>query len=286
MDICLNELSLIPSVKDKYESNKLMAEFSKTAINAYQKGIKKIRTDLFTDSIVICPGYSLHDWLMDKEFSQTNKNYRDFLFAMIKPPFVPEKNVDAYLSANYYFEDQENNFLKTPCLGLASAYIIGSLSIGFPNGQVWKKHKLVVSVEKKDTSEYHAVMNVYSPECFLIPEINCFIAETMLKKGGDDYLQKTSIMPNQKEYNITDDHWKDKLKDFWELLKNSPYVESAVSTSFSPRGTRFIRAIEPDGNIGILHLSKDSPYTLRVKTTGRSYPETKRIAEILENTYS
>jgi hypothetical protein len=59
-----------------------------------------------------------------------------------------------------------------------------------------------------------------------------------------------------------------------------------MSTFFSPRGTHVIREIEPDGDAGVVLLSRDPPYTLRVKTTGTCYPETRRIAELLEKDFS
>jgi hypothetical protein len=127
---------------------------------------------------------------------------------------------------------------------------------------------------------------VFSPDSFTLKETACFISERLLQELGDNYLPKTDLEPRQKDCRISDDHGKDKLKKFWELLEKSPYVESAMSTDFSPRGSQFIREIEPNGDVGIVLLSKDPPYTLRVKTTGRCYPETKRIAELLKDRYS
>jgi hypothetical protein len=109
MDICFNELSVFPNAADKFEASRLMIAFSETARTALRRNIKKIRTDLFTGDIIICPGYSMHDWLFDNEFSKVNRTYRDFLAGVINPPFIPEAAENAYLGAEYYFEDRENN---------------------------------------------------------------------------------------------------------------------------------------------------------------------------------
>jgi hypothetical protein len=286
MDICFNELSVFPHAAGKFEANRFMILFAETARTALRWHIKNIRTDLFTNNIMICSGYSMHDWLFDPEFATVNRNCRDFLIGMIKPPFIPETKEDAYLSAEYYFEDQKNNIEKIKCQGLAAAYLTDTLSIGFQNGPAWSKAALIILMESGATLETKSICNVFSPDSFTLKETASFISERLLKELGDSYLPRTDLLPQQKECHISDDHGKDKLRKFWESLKKSPYVQSAMSTDFSPQGTHFIREIEPNGDVGVVLLSKDPPYTLRVKTTGRCGPETKRIAELLEGQYS
>jgi hypothetical protein len=286
MDLCFNELSVFPAVSDKFEAAQLMAIFAETARIARQRKIRNIKTDLYTSDIILCPGYSMHDWLFGGDFSKTNRTYRDFLIGMIRPPFIPEEREDAYLSAVYHFEDSENNIKKTECQGLAAAYISNTLSISFQNGLAWSKPELFVLVEEQDRSERRPVQNVFSPDSFNIDTIRCFIAEKLLEELGDGCLRRTNLLPQEKKCHISDDHGKDRMIKFWESLKRSPYVESAMSTDFSPKGTQFIREIEPGGEVGIVLLSKDVPYTLRLKTTGSCYPETRRIAELLEKEFS
>ncbi|GHV85483.1 hypothetical protein AGMMS50230_10910 [Spirochaetia bacterium] len=285
MEMCLNELSLLPNVKDKHEAHVLMKAFAETAKHGFNKGLKKIRTDFFTSDIKLCLGYSLHDWLFDREFTGINRNYRDFLQSMLVQPFIKTSNEDEYLLSRYFFQDSENNIGKAECLGLAAAYIAKTLSISFKNGDTWKKTKLDITVETNGNAVRNSVTNVYSSECFLNQEITSFIAENMLHEIGDSYLVKTKIAPHQKDCHIRDDHGKKELAGFWELLKYSPYIESATSTNFSPKGSKFIRNVEPDKETGIILLSKDPPFTIRIKTTGRCFPETNRIAQILEKEY-
>jgi hypothetical protein len=141
------------------------------------------------------------------------------------------------------------------------------------------------TVNKGETTK-HVVFNVFSSGSFKTPGINSFIAEKMLEEIGDSYLPVCKISPHKKECHISDDHGKDKLEAFWDVIKHSPYIESAVSNPFSPVGSQFIRGIEPNGETGIIVLSKNRPFTLRVKTTGRCYPETSKIGEILLEKYS
>jgi hypothetical protein len=286
MDLCFNELSVLPSAPDKFGAGRLMTVFAETARLAFRRGIRNIRTGLYTSDIALCPGYSMHDWLFDSSISRTNRNYRDFLIGMIKPPFIPETGEDVYLSADYYFEDRENNIGKNDCRGLAAAYITNALSISFENGPAWSKPELFILVKKNDNSEAKPVRNVFSPGSFDTAAVHCFVSGKFLEEMGDRYLRRTELSPSRKECRISDDHGKDKLIKFWEILRKSPYVESAMSAAFSPRGARFIREIEPDGEAGIVLLSQDPPYTLRVKTTGSCYPETRRVAELLEGEFS
>jgi hypothetical protein len=259
MDLCFNELSVLSAVSDKFEAARLMAVFAETAGTARQQNIRNIWTDLYTSDISLCPGYSMHDWLFGGDFSKTNRTYRDFLIGMIRPPFIPEEKEDTYLSAAYYFEDRENGIEKTECQGLAAAYIRDSLSISFQNGPAWSKPELTILVEGRSGSDQKPVPNVFSPDSFNTDIVNRRISKKMLEELGDDYLPRTDILSQQKKCHISDDHGKDRLIKFWESLRNSPYVESARSTDFSPRGTRFIREVEPDGEAGIVLLSKDPP---------------------------
>jgi hypothetical protein len=286
MDIYLNELSITRDVEDRYCASETMTKFAETAKGLFSKGIKKIKTDLSSHDIMVSSGYSLYEWIFDKKFGTINRNYRDFLLGMITRPFIPENKEDVWISADYFFQDDASGFPQTVCLGLASAFIARSLVISFQSNAIWKRSILTISIMRNRVTENQNVPNVYSPECLGIPEINCFIATGMLKEKGDNYLEKTLLLPDEKECHISDDHGKQELRAFWELLKNSPYVESARSAIFSSKGTHFIREIEPGGEAGIVNLSKNIPYTLRVKTTGKSYPETKRIAEILCEKYS
>jgi hypothetical protein len=286
MDLCFNELSVFPAAADKFEASRLMVIFAETVGVARRRNIKNIRTDLSTGDIILCSGYSMHNWLFDSVFSRENRTYKQFLIGMIKPPFIPEEKEDAYLSAEYRFEDQENNIGKIDCQGLASAYIRNTLSISFQNGPAWSKPELTVLVTKNGVSGGKPILNVFSPGGFDTDVINRFVAEKLLDELGDAYLRRTELLPQQKKCHISDDHGKDKLMKFWESLKKSPYVESAMSTDFSPQGTRFTRELEPAGKAGVVLLSKDPPYTLRVQTTGRCYPETRRIAELLEQEFS
>jgi hypothetical protein len=286
MDICLNELSLSPLSKDKYDAHKLMIVFAETAKCAFQRKIKRIKTDLSAGTIMISLDYSLHDWLFDRELSGENRNYREFLQGMISRPFISEKYEDEYLGSDFYFEDTENEISRVKCQGLAAAYITKTMGISFKNGKAWEKPELELVAENKDETTKHVVFNVFSSGSFKTPEINSFIAEKMLEEIGDSYLPVCETSPHIKECHITGDHGKDRLEVLWNVLKSSPYIESAKSNPFSPAGSQFIRDIEPSGETGIIVLSKDHPFTLRVKTTGRCYPETSRIAEILREKYS
>jgi hypothetical protein len=193
-----------------------MVIFAETAGVARRQGIKNIKTGLCTGDIILYSGYSLHNWLFDRDFSKGNRTYKEFLIGMIKPPFIPEEKEDDYLSAEYCFEDRENGIEKSECQGLAAAYISNTLSISFQNGPAWSKPELAVAVTGENGCfGVKLVRNVFSPGDFNMIAVHCFVAGKLLEEMGDRYLRQTELLPWQKECRISDDHGKDKLIKFW-----------------------------------------------------------------------
>jgi hypothetical protein len=161
---------------------------------------------------------------------------------------------------------------------LFAAYINDTVSISFQNGPAWKKNQLQILVED-DVLHTESVINIYSEKCFSKTDIYEFI-----EKKLDYPPTKTEILPNNKSYKFSPHHGKKELEAFWNKLKRSVYVESAVSTNWG--GKKFIRKIELDGKIELVLVDTAHQYAMLVQTTRRNYHETETIAQILKEEYS
>ena len=63
-------------------------------------------------------------------------------------------------------------------------------------------------------------------------------------------------------------------------------IEVVNSLPFNPKETDFIHKIKSDGLIEIVLPWTDAGLGIVVRTTGHTYAETKKIAEILEEEYN
>lgn len=280
MELMFNELSTEPLADDQYQANEKMQVFAQTVKIAREHGFNKVRSEFSSAEIMLAKEYSLHSWLTDKVVSP---EYKNFLFGTITQPFINEEDEaveDAYIMANYYFEDEENNVEKTKCLGLAAAYLYPLPAISLNSPPTWSKNQLAISVVQDEQASIHQVYNVFSKECFEKETISEFI-ETL----GEIELIEADIKPEEKDIHLADHHGKKELKAFWQKIQNSPYVTSARSTDWG-RSKAIIRDIQEDGTFDFILQKTARKYALKVQTTGRNYRETKAIAKILEKEYS
>jgi len=279
MELILNELSIEPLSDNKYQANDKMICFAQTMGIAKKSGFRKIRSDISSAEVNLANNYTLHDWLTDKDVSP---DYKNFLYGVIIHPFINEDDEeieDAFIEANYYFEDTEHRFPKSECLGLAAAYLYEAPSISFDTSDIWRKNQLSILIEEKGVLSNNQVHNVFSKECFSKEIIKEFI-----EKIGKVEIVESAFLPNDKAIHLADHHGKAELQAFCNKIKNSPYVNAMRSTNWG--GNSFIRKIHKTGEIEIILLKTQRKYALLVSTTGRNFRETEAIAQILKQEYS
>ncbi|MCG8319767.1 MAG: hypothetical protein MI921_09725 [Cytophagales bacterium] len=280
MELMLNELSISPPSSDKYQANDKMIQFAQTVNQARQKGFKNIRSHHHTSDIVLTDGYSLYNWLNNKEVPE---DYRNFLYGTIVLPFIKDEDeeiADQYIEANFSFEDITHGYPKTECLGLAAAHLYETLSISFASAPVWCRIQLPLIIEKDQVLNTEQVFNLFSIQSFKDAGLAAFVENL-----GNIELQETTIKPEDKKITLFGDHHgKKELQALCDKLKNDPFVKEMRSTGFG--GTQFIRKIYSNGAIEIALTKTDSRYALWVQTTGRNYRETAAIAERLKERYS
>jgi hypothetical protein len=279
MELLFNELSVTPLSIDRYKANEKMTLFSETVATARRKGFRNIRSHYASNLIPLSENYSLYDWLINKDVS---KDERDNLYGIIVLPFINEEDdaIEAqYIEASFYFEDNENAYVRAACLGLSAAYLYETLSISLSSSPIWDRTILSIVIEKEDEKATKPVFNVSSQSSFNIPEI----AE-IVENLGTITLEKTELKPDDKNIHLADHHGKAELQALCNQLKLSPYVVTMRSTDWG--GKNFIRKTHRDGVIEIVLFKSQRQYALWVQTTGRNLRETKAIAEILDDKYS
>ncbi|AFU67856.1 hypothetical protein P700755_000877 [Psychroflexus torquis ATCC 700755] len=279
MELFLNELSIYPVSVDKYIARDKMKSFIQSVAKAKNNGFKKIFSDKYTYEIELASNYSLKDWFIDKEVSHDLKN---FLFDFIVPPYINENDetiYSEYINSGYFFEDEEHNYAKSSCIGLAAAHLYESLTISFSSGQVWQRNQLPLIIEKGSESETVLKFNLFNKESFDDPSLSEFIENL-----GEVELIEATILPKDKAIHIADHHGQNELDTLSKRIRNSPYVVSIRSTNWG--GKQFIRKVHNTGVIEIVLVNSQREYALLIQTTGRNYRETKEIANKLKDRYS
>lgn len=193
MNLFFNELSTHPLSDNKYTARDKMKPFIQGVIHSKSKGFGNILSDLFPNEIELAPDYSLKSWLIDKDVSPDLKNY---LFGIITPPYIDEDDetiFSQYIDAQYQFEDSENDFPRTPCIGLAAAYLYESLTISLSSAPIWQKVKLPLLIETEKESNTYNVFNIFGKESFDNSDLLGFIENL-----GEVELLKTEISPQIK----------------------------------------------------------------------------------------
>lgn len=109
---------------------------------------------------------------------------------------------------------------------------------------------------------------------------------SQLQSDEEPELIETELQAKDKRISLRQDHGIDVLTEFSKRLIRCPYVIGVVnSLPFNPSERKFIRKIRDDGLIEIVLPWTDQKYGIVVKTTGRNIRETKRIGEIIDETY-
>ncbi|HUM50622.1 MAG TPA: hypothetical protein PK431_02365 [Chitinophagales bacterium] len=284
MELLFNELSIAPKA-NKYEASESVIKFAETVSKAKKNGFKNIRSCMDSTQIILSNDYSLNNWLDDKEFTK-HKNYKDLLYGMIILPYIKDEDEEIevkYVESDYSFEDTDEVYPKTKCIGLASAYLYETLSISFSNLPVWCKTKLSILIESDDSQKNEPVYNVFSKESFEDNDIAKYVEEL-----GKYVLIESDIPPLNKNIHIAGTHHGNaELTELSNRIRHNPYVIEMRSMEWCRgRCNNFIKRCHPSGIIEIVLYQTDRKYSLSVQTTGRNLRETNEIAKILEERYS
>ena len=195
-----------------------------------------------------------------------------FILSFFKSPFeenATEDDVDEYLSKTLYYNGKAVD-------GLHWAQLYETISLSLSTEDEWQLE--TVRLTDTEGREYF-VRNVSSNE-------NASKHSEWIESIQEIVLIPSVLSPNEKDCSLRDDHGKDKLKEFWNRLKYCEYVDKGInSLPFNSSEKNLIRRIFPDGRLEIVLHWEDAGYGMVVQTTGRSYRETSKIAELIREEF-
>ena len=119
MEIVLNDLSLQTQADSVHIARRWMLDFIETVREATELGVKPvIRTSENFYATVLAPGYSLSDWLIDRNVDRDNQR---FILISAKVPFnadIQDNEIEEKQLLSEFFHAGE------PAQGLGFAYLM------------------------------------------------------------------------------------------------------------------------------------------------------------------
>lgn len=272
MELIFNDLSIAPISDDKFSAIEKSNQFAVTFGEARKIGFKKIRSHLDPYEIQLSEDYNMFDWLMDKTVPEI---FRNLMFGIIEKPFIRDEDEEvqnAYILSEYRIKDQGE---LQQCHGLAAAFLYNTLSISLHSKDLWMRKFLEIEKISSNEISYHSIVNIAHKNDFEDQSIQDYI----LKIKPVEIIV-SNIDPDSKKIHISDHHGKAELEIFSKKIIYNPYIEEIKSTDWG--GKKFIRRINEDGTIELVLTKSARNYALLVYTTGRNFPETEKIAHLIE----
>lgn len=258
MELIANELSVDQYVFDSFEK---MKDFSEVYKKLRMYGITTCR--IATSDLLIIQNALSKD--------KRKRNLLNLVYAFLRTPFEEGDKISEN-EENYYGSDWK--YLDKNCLGLAMSYLIGTISLSF-DASKWP-----ASIELTKNKDTIWVRNVSK-------ENDVMIHADWIESFKEIELLKSEIEPNQKKIYLRHDHGEDVLRKFSKRLVRSPYVIEIInSLPFNSKDRDFIRKIDENGTIECVLTWTDEGIGVVIKTTGRNYRETEKIAEILRKQFA
>jgi len=205
------------------------------------------------------------------------------IMSTIRKPFSHDTLDASQLSCieNFGFKNQNIESCDISCIGFAAAYMQASATLSLKTHDFWDSEEIdIFLIDPASLSEITLkVLNIS----------NAQLINTLANKLGAIAkvdLIISDILPELKKKYIRNDHGKDILEEFSNKLLRSEYVIKVInSLPFNPKAIRFINKVEKNGNIELVLHWEDSGYGVVIKSTGRNYSETSKIAEILKEKF-
>jgi len=207
IDMVLNELSLSPPARDKQTARQRMLNLVHTAAElATELQINDdIRVSGGFDETEIAPGYSVYNWLFDKELYPEE---RQLILTYFTKSFLlgdwEDTEIKDEKSRSFFFYNEE------PAEGLGFAFLLRSLALSVrsdPPDPRWESSSITLkhtwidkeedSRKSKEVEVFHASKVEHIQE--LIPWIEERIEEliqTLVRNGNDLWELKEELFPN------------------------------------------------------------------------------------------
>lgn len=257
MDLFFNELSI--KNRDSLDYHSII-----TIVSVYKELLKY---NITTCRIATDDNNKLFQMINDLPNSINVKN---FYFAFFKSPYeseMVEKKQDDYYEHTWTYNSEN-------CIGFALAFLLNSASFSI-YGSDW----IMPFMEMLKDDKINCVKNICVKE-------HVDIHLSKLQDETEIELITCDIQVSDKKIVLRNDHGMDILEDFSRRLIQSPYLLGVInSLPYNPYERKFIKKVKENGLIEIVLPWTDKGYGIVIKTTGRTFKETKKIAEILEEEF-
>ncbi|MCT3662020.1 hypothetical protein HZR00_05775 [Elizabethkingia anophelis] len=282
MELVFNEISFLPDVNDEY----ILTEHFIAMLSLYDKvredfGFNHLVFPANISSSIVLNGKTFIEWVSSIPH-QGNKN--KILSIPFIRPFLREvvKDKESELP-KYYYSNENADIVEKDCLGLATAYLMGKISISLNTHECWDNSSIEIKEiynDDLDTKDI-AVNNITTEAHLSVKDVN----EQLMYSGKLD-LQECPIADENKSISLRDDHGKDKLLAFSKKILKSNYVVSVInSLPFNPTDINLIRETYSDGKIELVLHWEDKGIGIVIQTTGRNKRETEEIAKLLKKKF-
>ena len=281
-EICFNDLSIYPLCDDELKVEDRIIQYSLTLKAVGDQGIKKVRYKSDLTDVALTKDYTLQDYV--NSHITTKREVVQLIISMATKPQVPD-NDDIVLKKylyTYTYINKEDKLIVAD--GFNAAFSLGTYCIGFYSEPDWSNLEYDIAVIHND------ITNNYRWCCVSLPtHLDSIIFNEWREQFLPINLIKTNKLPSKKEITlVSTHHGNDKLFAHAQKLVNSPYIEGVLtSLEFDDFSKTYIskKSDFDNGLIDVVLYWEERGYSMRIKTTGRNYRETLKIAEILNNKY-
>lgn len=273
MELVFNELTCQPYANDFTACYSRIAQFVKTYKASEAHGFRRVRFQPAFDQILLKDDFSLSDFVNDPR----TRTLAAIMLSLYRYPFIDDdtEEENRYIQNSFSLLKDGN---RIPVHGLAAAYLYQTAGIGFCSEPFWEALQFELHIEGREQGCVK-ILSASRPEHF---EERVFLE--WKNQSAEIRLIECDIPVTDKRISLRDDHGRNVLQKFAERLILSPYVVEVVnSLPYNPHETGFIRKVKPDGLIEIVLTGTDKGLGLVIKTTGRNYRETEKIAQILRD---
>lgn len=258
-----------------------------TRINTYVQvlkfccslGFKKVRYEQPFQSIELKKNYTLHEYICNHGMDSGAR----LILSMVRKPYIDENTVEEERFVNTKVTLNKNN-REIDAEGLTCAYLAHSFAIGFASGIFWTTNnsfELSIYDQISKKSKTDNVFCISTLEQFEMEEFIHFAVYSLPL-----VFKQCGVPKEDKPIHLRDDHGKDDLKDFADVLLKEVYIKEVVnSLPFSSFSKDIIGKIEDDGVIELRIKDSDKGLGLVIRTTAETRREALYMAADIKKKY-
>ncbi len=258
-----------------------------TRINTYVQvlkfcgslGYKKVRYEQPFQTIELKRNYTLHEYICSHGMDSSAR----LILSMVRKPYIDENTVEEERFVNTKVTLFKNN-CEIDAEGLTCAYLAHSFAVGFASDLFWTTNntfELSIYDQISKKSKKEKVFCISTLKQFEMEDfINFAVCSLPLS------FKQCGVKKEDKPIHLRDDHGKDVLKDFADVILKEVYIREVVnSLPFSSFSKDIIGKIEDDGIIELRLKDSGKGFGLVIRTTAESRREAMYMAADIKKKY-